>query len=87
VDDGAKRAVASENRSLLAVGVVDVKGSFKPGDTVDLATPDREVFARGLIRFSSEELEAAKGRRTGDLAGREVIHRDHLIVLEDPTDG
>ena len=87
VDDGAKRAVASENRSLLAVGVVDVKGSFKPGDTVDLATSDREVFARGLIRFSAEELEAAKGRRTGDLAGREVIHRDHLIVLEDPTDG
>lgn len=86
VDDGAKRAVARENRSLLAVGVVDVRGTFKPGDTVDLATNDKEVFARGLIRFSSEELESAKGRRTGDLAGREVIHRDHLIVLEDPTD-
>ena len=86
VDDGAKRAVAREKRSLLAVGVVDVKGSFQPGDTVDLATGDKEVFARGLIRFSSDELESAKGRRTGDLAGREVIHRDHLIVLEDPTD-
>lgn len=86
VDEGAKRALARDKRSLLAVGVVGVKGSFKPGDTVDLASGDDEVFARGLIRFSAEELESAKGRRTGDLAGREVVHRDHLIVLEDPTD-
>jgi glutamate 5-kinase len=86
VDDGAKRAVARNNRSLLAVGVVDVRGTFQPGDTVDIATGDREVFARGLIRFSSDDLKSAKGRRSGDLAGGEVIHRDHLIVLEEPTD-
>lgn len=86
VDDGAKRAVARDKRSLLAVGVVDVRGNFKPGDTVDIATNDNEVFARGLIRFSSDDLKSAKGRRSGDLAGGEVIHRDHLIVLEEPTD-
>ena len=86
VDDGARRAVAKDNRSLLAVGVTDVRGSFKPGDTVDLASRADGVFARGLVRFSSDELESAKGRRTGELAGKEVIHRDHLIVLEDPTD-
>ena len=85
VDSGARRAVVKQNRSLLAVGVVGVDGRFNPGDTVDLAS-DEGVFARGLVRFSSEELEAAKGRRTGELAGREVIHRDHLIVLEDPED-
>ena len=86
VDDGAKRAVVGSKRSLLAVGVVDVKGRFEPGDTVDLAVPDDGVFARGLVRFSSDELDSVKGRTTGELAGREVIHRDHLIVLEDPTD-
>ncbi len=85
VDEGARRAVTRENRSLLAVGVVGVEGRFQPGDTVDLASQDG-VFARGLVRFSSDELESAKGRRTGELAGREVIHRDHLIVLEDPSD-
>ena len=86
VDEGAKSAVVRDGRSLLAVGVVDVKGSFGPGDTVDLALVDDGVFARGLVRFSSEELDSAKGRRTGELAGREVIHRDHLIVLEDAGD-
>lgn len=85
VDAGARRAVAKDNRSLLAVGVTGVKGHFEPGDTVDLAS-DEGVFARGLVRFSSDELESAKGRRSGELAGREVIHRDHLIVLEDSTD-
>ena len=86
VDEGAKRAVVGSNRSLLAVGVVDVKGRFDPGDTVDLAVHEDGVFARGLVRFSSDELGSVKGRTTGELAGREVIHRDHLIVLEDPTD-
>ena len=86
VDDGAKSAVVKDNRSLLAVGVTGVRGTFKPGDTVDLASDAAGVFARGLVRYSSDELESAKGRRTGELAGREVIHRDHLIVLEDPTD-
>ncbi len=82
VDEGARRAVVRSKRSLLAVGVTDVVGSFSSGDTVDLAS-EEGVFARGLVRFSSEELDSAKGRRTGELAGREVIHRDHLIVLED----
>lgn len=86
VDPGAKRAVVQQNRSLLAVGVVGVKGVFEPGDTVDLASSDDGVFARGLVRFSSKELDTAKGRRTGEVAGREVIHRDHLIVLEEPVD-
>ena len=86
VDEGAKRAVVGSKRSLLAVGVTGVTGAFKPGDTVDLASDNDGVFARGLVRFSSEELDSAKGRRTGELAGREVIHRDHLIVLEDPAD-
>ncbi|MBW3594435.1 MAG: glutamate 5-kinase [Actinobacteria bacterium] len=87
VDEGAKRAVVTDNRSLLAVGVVDVIGTFQPGETVDLASRDDGVFARGLVRFSSEELDSVKGRRTRGVAGREVIHRDHLIVLEDPDRG
>jgi glutamate 5-kinase len=86
VDAGARRAVARENRSLLAVGVVDVRGSFAPGDTVDLAADGAKVFARGLVRFSSDELATAKGRKTADLAGREVVHKDHLIILEASDD-
>jgi glutamate 5-kinase len=82
VDAGAKKAVVEDKRSLLPVGVIEVRGRFASGDIVDIAEREGEAFARGLIRYDSEELEAARGRSTVELAGREVIHRDQLVVLE-----
>jgi glutamate 5-kinase len=82
VDDGARLAVVESKRSLLPVGVTGVKGRFASGDTVDVAASDGVVFARGLVRFASDELEAARGRRSAEVAGREVIHRDQLVVLK-----
>lgn len=82
VDGGAKNAVVDDKRSLLPVGVVEVRGTFASGDIVDVAERDGAVFARGLIRYGSEELESARGRSTTEFAGREVIHRDQLVILE-----
>ncbi len=82
VDAGARKAVVDDKRSLLPVGVVAVKGSFASGDIVDVAERSAGVFARGLVRYGSDELAAARGRPTAELSGREVIHRDHLVVLE-----
>lgn len=83
VDAGARRAVVEDKRSLLAAGVVGVRGTFASGDTVDVSVERAEVFARGLVRYSSEDLQAAQGRSTKELSGGEVIHRDQLVVLED----
>ena len=82
VDAGARKAVVVDKRSLLAVGVVAVRGKFESGDTVDVAEPDGAVFARGLVRYASHELEAAQGRSTAELDAGEVIHRDQLVILE-----
>lgn len=82
VDAGAEAAVVAANRSLLAVGVTSVAGAFGPGDTVDVAAPDGRLLARGLVRFSSDDLRAAAGQRSARLAGGEVIHRDELLILE-----
>jgi len=82
VDEGARRAMVGSNRSLLAVGVVDVQGTFEAGATVDVMQVGGEVFARGLVRYDSKELIEARGKPTVELAGREVIHRDELIILE-----
>lgn len=82
VDEGARKAVVVDRRSLLPVGIVSVEGRFQQGDTVDVATGDGVVVARGLVRYSSHDLDAARGRSTMELAGREVIHRDQLVVLE-----
>jgi glutamate 5-kinase len=78
--------MVTDKRSLLPVGVVDSKGSFNNGDVVDVTDRAGELFARGLVRYDSADLRAAQGRPSAELAGREVIHRDQLIILEgDPS--
>lgn len=81
VDEGAHRAVVAAKRSLLPVGVTGVRGAFAAGDTVDVRNEKGEIFARGLVRYASHELEAAQGRPTSEDLG-EVIHRDQLVILE-----
>ncbi len=82
VDPGARRAMVTDKRSLLPVGVVGTKGSFSSGDVVDVADRDGELFARGLVRYDFHELQEAQGRPSAELAGREVINRDQLVILE-----
>jgi glutamate 5-kinase len=84
VDEGARRALVSSGRSLLAAGVVKVEGAFSTDDAVEIAGPDRRVFAKGLVRYGSDLLASVAGRRTSDLpegVPHEVVHRDDLVVL------
>jgi glutamate 5-kinase len=90
VDEGAEEALRDRGKSLLPSGVRKVKGDFKAGDLVRVCGPNRREVARGLVRFSADELEQVKGRKTGEvqaLLGRrpnyEVIHRDDMIVFQE----
>jgi len=80
VDAGAKRALIEGGKSLLPAGVVEHRGSFALGDAVEVAGPDGVVFAKGLINYAAEEIDGVRGRsiRSG---GREIIHRDSLVIL------
>jgi len=80
IDEGAAHAIESGGRSLLAVGVAGVHGTFEPGDAVDVTGPGGGVIARGITRLSSGELSAAIGHHSSRTGG-EVIHRDDLVVL------
>ena len=73
VDEGARRAVVEEGRSLLAVGVESAEGSFEAGDAVELIGPDGAGFAKGLAGAGTAEI-AARPR------GLEAVHRDRLVV-------
>jgi glutamate 5-kinase len=73
LDDGARRAVAEEGRSLLAVGVAAVEGTFEPGEAVELAGADGIAFAKGIAEAAAAEI-AARPR------GLEAIHRDRLVL-------
>jgi glutamate 5-kinase len=87
LDDGARRAVERECRSLLPIGVVDVQGSFPKGAIVALRDRNGVEFARGLTNYSSDELRRIMGLRStqieqvlGQLPYEEVVHRDNLLV-------
>lgn len=88
LDDGAARAVKGRRASLLAAGVVEVRGAFEAGEPVELLTRSGEVIARGFAGFSVEEATQMKGlstevlrERLGDHYARELIHIDDLVVL------
>jgi glutamate 5-kinase len=84
VDRGARDALERGRRSLLAAGVVELDGAFAADDPVEVADQSGEVFAKGLVRWSSETLNDNAGRKTADLEPDlpdEVIHRDDLVML------
>ena len=81
VDDGARRAVAQGHKSLLAAGVTAVQGTFKMGDAVEVVGPEGELVAKGLVAFDSDRLSDLVATSAEAKLGREVIHRDQLVVL------
>jgi len=88
LDDGAREAIVSRNKSLLPAGVVGVVGTFQAGDAVVLKDRAGAVLARGLSGLSSADLDAVKGLRKAeieqvrpDVAGKVVVHRDRLAIL------
>ncbi|CAN2211190.1 ProB Glutamate 5-kinase [Candidatus Nanopelagicaceae bacterium] len=88
LDAGAVTAILEKGVSLLPAGVIAVEGEFTAGDTVELATKDGKVIARGLVAFDSTEIPQMLGRSTKELAAslgaeyeRELVHRDDLVLL------
>lgn len=80
VDPGAKTAMVERGTSLLPVGVTGHRGSFAVGDAVEVAGPDGAVFAKGITNYAADEIDGIKGARITE-GGREVIHRDSLVIL------
>jgi glutamate 5-kinase len=88
IDDGGKDALVNRGKSLLPGGVIKVEGSFKIGDCVNCVDANGDIFARGLVKYSSTELDLIKGIKTAQIESvlghkyyDEVIHRDDLVVL------
>src|SRR2546421_1816779 len=84
LDDGAVRAGVGRRASLLPAGITAVDGRFAAGDPADLVdTPGRPV-ARGLVNYDAAEQPGLLARTTRELGpgyGKEVVHRDDLVLL------
>ncbi|MEM9072264.1 MAG: glutamate 5-kinase [Myxococcota bacterium] len=81
IDEGAAKALR-KRASLLAAGVVGVRGAFEAGDAVRLMGPAGEV-ARGLVRYGLADVAKAAGAQSSELEeGAVIVHRDDLVVTE-----
>ena len=87
IDAGAELAVIYHGKSLLPAGVKTVKGSFKPGDVVEVLNEKGELIGKGQINYSAEELTQIKGLSSQEAQIQtshnrpEVIHRDNWVTL------
>ena len=87
VDAGAAKALLN-GKSLLAAGIIKVKGSFDKGENVLIVDQNERQLARGLASFNSEEIDKIKGKQSkeiekilGYLSKSEIIHTDDLVKL------
>jgi glutamate 5-kinase len=87
VDDGAVQAMQVGGRSLLAIGVRDVQGSFVKGDAVAVVDQQGVEIARGLTNYSAPEVRQIRGCHSdriaeilGECPYQEIIHRDNLAL-------
>lgn len=88
VDDGAAVALLERGKSLLPIGIKKVEGAFKRGDLVRVIDRRGREIARGLVNFSSGEVENIKGFRSCEIQSilgsspyEEVIHRDNMVIV------
>ena len=90
LDPGACRAIVSDGRSLLAIGVVAAEGDFSKGDVVSLCNDQTQELARGLINYGRRDIDQIRGLKStqiaevlGQLPYEEIIHRDNMVVLSE----
>lgn len=87
LDAGAVKAIQQGGKSLLAAGITEVEGEFQSQDAVQLCDVSGQEIARGLVNYSSTELQKIRGRHSDEIpqilgyAGEEtVVHRDNLVL-------
>ncbi|PZP35697.1 MAG: glutamate 5-kinase [Roseateles depolymerans] len=87
VDAGAVAKLRDEGKSLLPIGVTDVRGDFNRGEVIAVLAPSGDEVARGLANYSAAEARLIARRPSSDFeavlgyaAEPELIHRDNLVL-------
>lgn len=88
VDEGAKKAITINGKSILPSGIKEVRGDFEIGDPITCIDENGMEIAKGITSYSSDEIKKISGARTSDVEkilgykySDEVIHRDDLAVI------
>lgn len=88
IDAGAVKALCDNGGSLLPAGIVQVSGHFGRGESVSIIDGEGRELARGIVRYSSEDLARIKGLHSDEIHntlgyayGPVAVHRNDLILL------
>lgn len=87
VDEGAYRAL-QKGKSLLPVGIKEVKGDFGKGGLVNILNENREIIGVGLSNYNAQEIALILGKQSSEVKKilksssyyPEVIHADNLLL-------
>lgn len=74
VDEGAMEALCAQGRSLLAIGVCAIDGSFEKGDVIEVYY-NKQLLGRGETSFSSDDIRNMIGKRSD----KPILHRDQWV--------
>lgn len=88
VNDGAKKALIDNEKSLLPIGILGVVNSFDKGDVVSILDENEKEFARGIVNYDSESCKKLVGTHSDNIIEilgfknyDAVITRDNITIL------
>ncbi|MFI0435475.1 MAG: glutamate 5-kinase [Parachlamydiaceae bacterium] len=89
IDEGAAYKLRHDGASLLAVGIMQIAGSFERGAIVQLMSPGNELIAVGMVNYGNQEIQKLLGSHSkhiedilGYSYGSEIIHRDNMTRIK-----
>lgn len=87
VDDGAARALTSNGKSLLPIGIRAVEGSFGRGALVRICGLDGRCLGVGLANYRAQDLRKIMGKKLADIETvlgpglyEEAVHRNNMLL-------
>lgn len=87
LDEGAVKVLTESGRSLLPVGVSEIRGNFVRGELVSCRDRRGVELARGLVNYSSAESAKIIGKSSSEILSilgycddEELIHRNNLVL-------
>lgn len=88
LDAGAVQKLTAEGKSLLPIGVTDVKGEFGRGDVITCVDTEGRAIARGMTNYTSSETRRIMRKSSTEILSilgfaeeQELIHRDNLVLV------
>lgn len=89
IDNGAIPAICGQNRSLLPSGIMEVNGIFYEGDLVTIININNIEIARGIVNYSSNEIDMIKGLKSYEIKSKlghknydVIVHKDNLVCIK-----